>query len=51
MEELVEENKRLNYRIKHLVKGMIEIQENKVCFPTFFSDLAKTLNIIRKMKS
>ena len=30
IEELTEENRRLNYRITHLVNGMKEILENKV---------------------
>ena len=30
IEELTEENRRLNYRIKHLARGVQELQENKV---------------------
>jgi len=30
IDDLNEENRRLNYRIKHLVRGMQEILENKV---------------------
>jgi len=32
IEELNEENRRLNYRIKQLVKGIEELQDKKVLF-------------------